>query len=89
MTDPSALEALMHADVLDAHLGQGSQRKIADRILSHPDVSEAIKAKQASGGTILQILAVIGQYALTYLATGTVNWAALIAAIEAIIVPAD
>jgi len=89
MTDPSDLEARMRADVFDAHLGQGLHRKISDHILSHPDVCEAVRAKQASGGTILQILAVIGQYAVIYLTTGTVNWAALIAAIEAIIVPAE
>jgi hypothetical protein len=78
----------MHADVLDAHFGQGLHRRIADRVLSQPDVAKAVKAKQSAGGTIQQILTIIGQYALTYLTTGTINWAALIAAIEAILVPA-
>ncbi len=89
MTDPSVLEGLMHADVLDAHFGQGLPRKIAERILSQPDVANAVQAKQLAGGTLLQILAIIGEYTLTYLSTGNINWAALIAAIEAIFVPAD
>ena len=77
----------MHDDLLGAYFGQGLQRKIADRILSQPDVAAAVKAKQSAGGALVQILTVIGQYALTFLSTGSIDWSGLIAAIEAIIVP--
>lgn len=89
MTDPTALEIQMRSAVLDDRFGQGLERKIAESIMSQPDVANAVKAKQAAGGSLLQILAIVEQYVLTFLSTGTIDWAGLIAAIEAVIVPAD